>query len=135
MVVPGMGGGVSGTLGLHPLGNPCSHAGRAGWRDVLGGRLPSPQAGAPVWGLVAAGDSPGTPVALKAETVPVNFPLHHCRTPMLTHTPLPSSLKSTQLQPHLLWNSAQAEPMCWSGMTAGGLSPVERAESASRLRY
>lgn len=129
-----MGGGVSGTLGLHPLGNPCSHAGRAGWHDVLGGRLPSQQAGAPVWGLVAAGDSPGTPVALKAETVPVSFPftaaIHQC-----SHTPLPSSLRSAQLQPHLLWNSAQAEPMCWSGMTAGGLSPVERAESASRLRY
>lgn len=92
MVVPGVGGGVSGTLGLHPLGNPCSHAGRAGWRDVLGGRLPSPQAGAPVWGLVAAGDSPGTPVALKAETVPAS---------QLPPSPLPYTNAHTHSSPFL----------------------------------
>lgn len=64
-----MGRGMPSAPGLHLLGNPCSHAGRAGWHGVQGVRLPSPEAGAPVWGLVAAGDWPGTPIALKAETV------------------------------------------------------------------
>lgn len=66
--VPGRGGGMSGGPSPRPQDGPGLCAGKAGWRGVRGVRPPWQPAGAPGWGLVAAGDLPGTPGTLEAAT-------------------------------------------------------------------
>lgn len=129
------------TLGLHLLGCPCSQAGRAGWHDVRGGRLPSASAGAPVWGLVAAEDLPGTPVALEAETVSASCPTVHQRPhthlspPHLAAASPPLELSSDRTN-LLVWNDCSRPEPCGESRVSlgnealgkGGQQPGQVAE-------